>query len=294
MNFFVNSYDDPHEFLRLVGELLARYETKNNLILGLALRLKQDSQAFGQARPLMALARDDFGNIAAAAVMTPPFPVVVYCEPLNPAALEALIDFLAASERQVSGVNGVDAISDAFARIWQEKTGQASRTVVRMRAYELRSVVQVEYPHGKMRLAKPHEAQLVADMLNAMGDEVVSGPRRVATAESQISQIESGNVFFWEDEGKVVAVTVANRPQIKGICLSGVYTLPQQRKKGYARALVAEVSKEVLRRGYELTNLFTDLSNPTSNKIYQEVGYQPVCDYHQIEFILEKKVNNYS
>ena len=289
MNFFVNSYDEPNEFLRLVGDLLAQNETKNNLILGLALRLKQNLRSFGEARPLMALVQDGFGNIAAAAVMTPPFPVVVYSEPLNRAALEALVDFLAASEWQVTGVNGIDVVSDAFARIWQEKTGQVSRIMVRMRAYELRSVVQVEYPSGGMRLAKPHEAQLVADMLNAMGDEVVSGPRRVATAESQVRQIESRNVFFWEDEGKVVAVTIANRPQIKGICLSGVYTLPQQRKKGYARALVAEVSKELLRRGYELTNLFTDLSNPTSNKIYQEVGYHPVCDYHQYGFISGEK-----
>ena len=289
MNFLVSSYDDPNEFLRLVGELLAQNETKNNLVLGLALRLKQDLQAFGQVRPLMALVRDGFGNITAAAVMTPPFPVIVFCEPINQTALEALVDFLIASEWQVSGVNGVEAVSDAFARFWQEKTGQASRTVVRMRAYELRSVVQVEYPSGGMRLAKPHEAQLAADLHNAMVEEVVSGPRRVATAESQISQIESGNVFFWEDAGKVVAVTVANRPQIKGICLSGVYTLPQQRKKGYARALVAEVSKELLRRGYALTNLFTDLSNPTSNKIYQEVGYHPVCDYHQYGFISDIK-----
>ena len=285
MNFLVSSYDDPNEFLRLVGDLLAQNETKNNLILGLAVRLKQDLQSFGEARPLMALVQDGFGNIAAAAVMTPPFPVVVYCEPLNQAALEALVDFLLVNEWQVSGVNGVEAVSEVFARLWQEKTGQAFRIVVRMRAYELRSVVRVQYPHGEMRLTKPHEAQLAADLLNAMGDEVVSGPRRIVTAESQVRQIEDGNVFFWEDAGKIVAITVANRPQIKGICLSGVYTLPEERKKGYARALVAEVSKELLRRGYELTNLFTDLSNPTSNKIYQEVGYQPVCDYHQIEFI---------
>ncbi|HNZ16613.1 MAG TPA: GNAT family N-acetyltransferase, partial [Anaerolineaceae bacterium] len=63
-----------------------------------------------------------------------------------------------------------------------------------------------------------------------------------------------------------------------------VYTPPAQRRRGYARALVAEVSKEMLSRGYELVNLFTNLSNPTSNKIYQEVGYKPVCDYHQYRF----------
>lgn len=285
VEFSVISYDDPNEFLDLVGDLLAQNETKNNLILGLAMGLKKNLHAYGEAMPLMALVRDGFGNIGAAAVMTPPFPVVLYCEPVNREALEYLVDFLLASEWQVSGVNGVEAVSEAFARLWQEKTGQAFRTVVRMRAYELRSVVRVQYPDGEMRLAKPHEAQVAADLLNAMGDEVVSGPRRIVTAESQISQIESGNVFFWEDEGKIVATTVANRPQIKGICLSGVYTLPEERKKGYARALVAEVSKELLNRGYELTNLFTDLSNPTSNKIYQEVGYHPVCDYHQYEFI---------
>jgi predicted GNAT family acetyltransferase len=284
VDFAVSSYDDPNEFLSLVENLLAQNETKNNLILGLAMGLKKNLRAYGEALPLMALVRDGFGNIGAAAVMTPPFPVVVYCEPVNRNALEALVDFLLASEWQVSGVNGVEAVSEAFARLWQEKTGQAFRTVVRMRAYELRSVVRVEYPHGEMRLAKPHEAQLAADMLNAMGDEVVLGPRRIITAESQSRQIEHGNVFFWEGAGKIVAITVANRPQIKGICLSGVYTLPEERKKGYARALVAEVSKELLRRGYDLTNLFTDLSNPTSNKIYQEVGYHPVCDYHQYEF----------
>ncbi len=285
VDFAVSSYDDPNEFLDLVGDLLAQNETKNNLILGLAMGLKKNLHAYGETMPLMALVRDGFGNIGAAAVMTPPFPVVVYCEPVNRDALEALVDFLLVNEWQVSGVNGVEAVSEAFALVWQEKTGQVFRTVVRMRAYELRSVVRVQYPNGEMRLAKPHEAQLAADMLNAMVEEVVSGPRRVATAESQSSQIESGNVFFWEDAGKIVAITVANRPQIKGICLSGVYTLPEERKKGYARALVAEVSKELLNRGYELTNLFTDLSNPTSNKIYQEVGYQPACDYHQYEFI---------
>lgn len=85
-------------------------------------------------------------------------------------------------------------------------------------------------------------------------------------------------------DGEVVSIANAVRPQIKGICISGVYTPPEFRRKGYARALVAEVSKEMLSRGFELTNLFTDLANPTSNKIYQEVGYEAVCDYRQYSF----------
>ena len=31
--------------------------------------------------------------------------------------------------------------------------------------------------------------------------------------------------------------------------------------------------------------LFTDLANPTSNSIYQAVGYAPVADAAQIDFV---------
>jgi predicted GNAT family acetyltransferase len=30
--------------------------------------------------------------------------------------------------------------------------------------------------------------------------------------------------------------------------------------------------------------LFTDLANPTSNSIYQKIGYRPVFDICEIEF----------
>ena len=136
-----------------------------------------------------------------------------------------------------------------------------------------------------MKLAEDPDAQRAADMLNAMAEEIMVGPKRLYTAQSMLEIIRKKNVFFWQDAGEVVSLTIGNRAQIKGICIGGVYTPPAFRKRGYARALVAEVSKELLARGYELTNLFTDLANPTSNKIYQEVGYKPVCDYHQYEFV---------
>ena len=31
--------------------------------------------------------------------------------------------------------------------------------------------------------------------------------------------------------------------------------------------------------------LFTDLSNPTSNYIYQAIGYKPVCDVDEYKFL---------
>ena len=283
--FTVTFFTDPHEYYDQARHLWEGAETRNNLILGLALRLQSDLHAYGKDMPLMALVKDETGAIGASALMTPPYALIVQSEPLNTPALEALADSLIDVGWHLPGVNGVAEVSDCFAEIWQQKTPWSARRIVNTRAYELRQVISVSYPPGGMRLAEAGEAQLAADLLNAMSEEVIVGPRRIYTAELALESIQQRRTFFWVDEGEVVCITLATRPQIKGICVSGVYTPPAFRRRGYARALVAEVSKELLARGYELTNLFTDLSNPTSNKIYQEVGYKPVADYHQYEFV---------
>ena len=283
--FTVSLFDNAHAYYEQAHHLWEAAETRNNLIMGLALRLQLDLHAYGEAMPFMAVVKDEREEIRASALMTPPFALIVQSEPLNKSALEALADFLILRGFRLPGVNGVDETSDCFAEIWQERTGQLARRIMNTRAYELRQVLSIEYPTGEMKIAEETDARIAAEMHNAMQEEVIVGPRRLSTAESELENIRRRRTFFWMDGGQVVSITIATRPQIKGICVGGVYTPPRHRRKGYARALVAEVSKELLSRGYEFTNLFTDLSNPTSNKIYQEIGYRAVCDYHQYEFV---------
>ncbi|MGC4856996.1 GNAT family N-acetyltransferase, partial [Micromonospora sp. DT4] len=56
-----------------------------------------------------------------------------------------------------------------------------------------------------------------------------------------------------------------------------VYTPPAQRGRGWASNAVAEVSRRIQADGARVC-LFTDQANPTSNKIYTALGYQPVVD----------------
>jgi predicted GNAT family acetyltransferase len=63
-----------------------------------------------------------------------------------------------------------------------------------------------------------------------------------------------------------------------GMRVSWVYTPPEQRGHGYASALVAALTEQLLAAGNRCCFLYTDLANPTSNGIYQRIGYQPVCD----------------
>ncbi|NLC13710.1 MAG: GNAT family N-acetyltransferase, partial [Chloroflexi bacterium] len=214
---------------------------------------------------MITIVSDDQENIGAMAIMTPPFPMIVQSEPLNVAALESLADALISGGWKLSGVNGVTDASDAFAQIWRKKTGHEVRLLKTLRAYELRNVQDLDYLVGKIRVAEERDAQKAADMLSAMQEELKLEGSNSATFEGALISIHLKRTFFWVVDGEVVSTTISVRPQIKGICISGVYTPPEHRQRGYARALVAQVSKEMLSRGFELTNLFTDLSNPTSN-----------------------------
>ena len=63
-----------------------------------------------------------------------------------------------------------------------------------------------------------------------------------------------------------------------GIRIGPVYTPPEQRGNGYATALVAEQSAWLLAGGRRFCFLYTDLANPTSNAIYERIGYERVAD----------------
>ena len=98
--------------------------------------------------------------------------------------------------------------------------------------------------------------------------------------------IDKREVFIWEDDGEVVSMMKKSRPTKRGITVGLVYTPKNQRRKGYARTLVAEISKELL-KDYDFCTLYTDMMNPTSNKIYKEIGYVKIVDSVQLGF--EKK-----
>ncbi|MGW4027163.1 GNAT family N-acetyltransferase, partial [Streptomyces sp. NPDC005009] len=53
---------------------------------------------------------------------------------------------------------------------------------------------------------------------------------------------------------------------------------------GYAGAVTAEVSRAALASGATDVVLFTDPANPTSNALYQRIGYVRVADFAGYRF----------
>ena len=105
-----------------------------------------------------------------------------------------------------------------------------------------------------------------------------------ATSWAQ-THIGNGEVYLWVlPDGSIVSLLATTRPVSRVISIASVYTPPERRGHGYASRSVAALSQHLLDSGWQRCSLFTDLSNPTSNTIYQQVGYRPVHDFHEYDF----------
>lgn len=95
-------------------------------------------------------------------------------------------------------------------------------------------------------------------------------------------RLAAGAQFLWHEGRPVSALALS--PEIAGTVRIGpVYTPREHRGRGYASAAVARASLDALARGARRCMLFTDIANPTSNKIYAAVGFRRVGDWEEIE-----------
>jgi hypothetical protein len=105
-------------------------------------------------------------------------------------------------------------------------------------------------------------------------------------AETYLTRIAQKKIYVLEEHGTPVSMAGAAR-EMQSVCgVDHVYTPPYFRKKGYAASCVAQLSQMILNRGFSKCVLYTDLAaNPTSNNIYQKIGYRPICDSVMLKFI---------
>jgi predicted GNAT family acetyltransferase len=97
-------------------------------------------------------------------------------------------------------------------------------------------------------------------------------------------RIGYGGLTLWEADGVPVSLAGLTRTVAGAVRVGPVYTPPALRGRGYAAAVTAAVSRAALGAGAREVLLFTDLANPTSNALYQRIGYVPVTDRVVLDF----------
>ncbi len=173
--------------------------------------------------------------------------------------------------------------SKAFADIFSRVSGLSYRAGLKERLYELREVIPPPPVPGNIVQATEADTELLAAWLKAFMDEALHGEEGTNILELAKMRIKNGDIYFWQD-GQYVAMAAKTRPTEKGCAIGPVYTPPEFRGKGYASACTAALSQLILDSGKEFCVLYTDLSNPTSNSIYQKIGYKPLYNFDEYLF----------
>jgi predicted GNAT family acetyltransferase len=276
----VARFDDPAVFLDAAAVLLAD-EGRHNLILGVAGTAQRSPDLHPEYHAW--LVTDD-GEPVAAAALTPPYNLLL-ARPRSDAALALLVD---AIEDELPGVVGAQPEVERFASAWAERTSTTPTVQVAQGIYALEHVQPVPAAPGHMRLQAAGDTELLVAWLLAFEAEALhsvgNGEDRARRIVEYRLTAERAGLMLWENEGEVVSVAGFGGETPNGIRIGPVYTPPGLRGRGYATALVAQLSSQLLAEGRRFCFLYTDLANPTSNAIYERIGYVRICESAEVAF----------
>jgi ribosomal protein S18 acetylase RimI-like enzyme len=279
----VEAFDDPHRFRQQVLTCLLGNEAHNCAIFGILARFTQEGlRRADEPSPLMLAAEDGDGRVLAAATMTRPYPIVV--SPTIADVAGALGTWVARHVEAPAGVTGQKATATAFAHGWSRGTGRAARLDTRLGVYQVERLIPPRPAGGLFRGAAACDHDALLPMARGFFQEIREPLTDVELALWRA--IEEERLFVWCDPTeRIVSIAAFAGPTPTGVRVNFVYTPPDLRGRGYASNCVAALTRRLVGEpGRKRVFLFTDLSNATSNRIYQRLGYEYLGEHHKILF----------
>lgn len=281
--------EDPGVFLALAGAHLTQDPLLTTVVSTVTHRALANDAA-GLPRPdhprWWVVVREG-SEVVGLAMRTAPFaPYPLFVLPMAEQAARAIAQALRDRGEHVGGVNGAGPAAEALAGESARLQGGAAHVEERTRLFELRTLVPPAPVPGWLRAAGADDLALVADWFNAFEADAAAQAGRPAPGGAGLrfevddleERIAERRVWLWEDErGEVAHLTGHTLPAFGVSRIGPVYTPPGRRGRGFASAAVAEVASRFVDNRVRVC-LFTDQANPTSNRIYQALGFEPVVD----------------
>ncbi|MGG2058671.1 GNAT family N-acetyltransferase [Priestia megaterium] len=267
----LHRYREVQEFKNQVEPLLSKNEVLHNLALGILHSLHENSKP-----NFMGVILKD-SRAALVLLQTHPRQIILsQIQQLTEDELSAAAELL--QEIDIPGLVGERQTVLYLSQKLADLKNQEASLKMDQRIYRLDKVKKAADADGVLVKARLEHLPLVTEWIwEFMGviGEPVSKEQAAKTGEAFI---KAGRLFLWEVNGKYVSIANATRPTAHNITINYVYTPLEERKKGYASSCVSTLSQLMLDEGFQTTSLYTDMTNPTSNKIYMEIGYEHVAD----------------
>ncbi|MFD5265217.1 GNAT family N-acetyltransferase [Streptomyces sp. NPDC058335] len=204
---------------------------------------------------------------------------------LTPEQADALAAHLVALGHSLPWVTADDSTATAFAEAWQRHTGATPSPRVRLHLYRLGALTPPEpVPAGRGRLVGEREHEHLMGWCREFAADVGEDVTIDADSWGGTRFAEKRYTYWETPDGTPVSMAGAN-PLVGGqVRVDPVYTPAHLRGRGYAGAVTVEVSRAALAAGAKEVVLYTNAANPTSNALYQRLGYVRVTDFVVYDF----------
>jgi GNAT superfamily N-acetyltransferase len=291
-------HDDPAAFAAAAGPLLQADPLRHTMALSAL-----DAMHRGGEPSAALLTVHEAGEVTGAALRSPGRQTLVSAVP--PRLAPPVERALAEADPAADGAHGPVAEAEAFAAARVARTGCRVEPAMRTRLFALDVLVPPRGVPGRARRADEGDVPLLGAWRRAFGAE--AGHDKEHDPEGLVARslrLGAGEML-WEVDGAAVPPAAVRllrdgvqppdmhgvaqacaKPVIAGASRIGpVYTAPEHRGHGYAAAVTAAASQWALDAGAERVVLFTDLDNPTTNRLYPRIGYRPVYDAMALRFL---------
>ncbi|WP_251091645.1 GNAT family N-acetyltransferase [Streptomyces sp. Caat 7-52] len=275
--------EDVDEFLARAGDFLRSRPALHTTPLSLTEKLRTlGPAAYGTQGPVFGRLERD-GEVHATFHRFPSRGLSVTS--LTPEQADTLAARLVALGHSLPSVTADRGTAIAFTEAWQQYTGATSALRVRLHLYRLAALTPPEpFPEGRGRLARrqdhEHLMRWCREFAADVGETVT-----IDAASWAATRFAEKRYTFWETpDGTPVSMAGVN-PMVAGqVRVDPVYTPAHLRGRGYAGAVTVEVSRAALAAGAKEVVLYTNAANPTSNALYQRLGYRPLTDFDVYDF----------
>jgi RimJ/RimL family protein N-acetyltransferase len=280
----VITFSNCEDFLNINEKLLLKNESFHNLILGIAYNIRD--KKIEATEPLFFTIKNKDIVVACALRSNSEKPLAL--TEMSNEAIDQLVKTLLDSEVDLSGVIGEESTADYFKNQWTKIKKLNFETHIHLGVYECFKVKWPNVVLGQLILAKEgHYDILKKWVIGFYQDCFPQNPINEKEIEALMNRhLNNRVVYFLEDENNVIVSMAGNiRSTLNSGTVSLVYSPPEFRGKGFACSVVALLSDKIIKDGKKCANLFTDLTNPTSNSIYQKIGFIKIGQNIHYNFI---------
>jgi len=207
-----------------------------------------------------------------------------------PRCVATVVDALVEFGIDPHGAQGPRAAAEAFAAAWTARTAARTEIVMRTRLFALEELMPRVGVPGSSRVVAPDDEAAIgvlAAWRKAFGVEMGHGGAFAEQRPHDLvrAQAATAGELLWVVEGSPVAQAAARAVTARMSRIGPVYTPPEHRGHGYAAAVTAAAARWALDHGARHVLLYTDLANPTTNRLYPRLGFRPRYDALELRFV---------